>query len=215
MKKGVVITLPKFDDVTEYLHTFSKPIIDTCEQNDIKFRKIEKDNVTKKNVEREIKSYDYNCIIFNGHGSMDSICGHKNEVLIKSRKNEEILKNRVVYARACWASLELGSSYTDKGDDSCFIGYDLEFTFLYNPNWVTNPSKDNVAKIFFETSNRVPIGLIKGQTATQANENSKKSMLKAINRLLKNPEKDSQAMAQALWDNYSGQSLLGKENYLI
>lgn len=215
MKTGVILTLPKFDDVTEYLYVFSKPIIDACKKRSINVKKIEKEKVVKSNVENRILSYDYNFIIFNGHGSVNSIHGHKNEELIRRGKNEYILRNRVVYARACWASLELGPSINGPEDFGCFIGYDLEFGFWYDETRITTPTKDSIAKIFFSTSNLVPIGLIKGQTAKQANENSKKAMLKAINRLLSNPDADSQAAAQVLWDNYSGQTLIGNENYRL
>lgn len=216
MKKGVIITLPKWDDVTEYFYVFSKPIVDACKKYDVNIKKIEKLKVNRFNVENNILSYDYNFIIFNGHGSMESIHGHKNEMLIKKGTNEGILKNRAVYVRACWASLKLGPSINKKVKDyGCFIGYDLEFGFWYDKTRITTPSKDTVAKIFFDTSNLVPIGLIKGQTAGQAHENSKKAMLKAINRLLSNPDGDSQVSAQVLWDNYSGQELIGNSDYKI
>ncbi len=208
--------LPKFDDVTEYLYAFSKPIIIACQNNNVKVKKIEKEQVEKNNVESQILSYDYNFAIFNGHGSMESIHGHKNNELIRKGKNGNILKDRMVYARACWASLKLGRSINKEEKDSgCFIGYDLEFGFWYDETRITSPLKDSHAKIFFDTSNLVPIGLIKGQTASHANENSKKAMLKAINKLLSNPDGDSQAAAQILWDNYSGQTLIGNGKYKI
>ena len=216
MKKGVIITLPKFDDVTEYLYSFSKPIIALCKAKNVNVRPIKKEWVKKNVVESAISSYDYNFIIFNGHGDMDSIYGHKNEILIREGENENILKNRMVYARACWASLNLGSSYTKgKTNKSCFIGYNLEFSFLFDKTRTANPSKDKIAKIFFETSNIVPIDIIRGDTAMRANENSKKAMLKMMNRLLSKPDADSQAVAQVLWDNYSGQTFLGNKNYQI
>ena len=215
MKKGMLITLPKFDDVTEYLYTFSKPILAECKSRGVKLKIIEKEDVIKSSVESAIKSYDYNFVLFNGHGSMNMVCGHKNECLIKNGENEDILNGRVVYARACWASLELGPSCVKRSKDCCFIGYDLEFGFLYDETWIANPSKDNIARVFFETSNRVALGLIKGQTAKEANENSKRAMLKEIKKLLLNPSKDYQAMAQALWDNYSGQTILGNKDYRI
>jgi len=216
MKKGVVITLPKSDDVTEYFYFFSKPIIDACIKYDVDIRKIEKHKVNRVNVEKDILSYDHNFIIFNGHGSTNSIHGHGDEMLIKKGTNENILKNRIVYVRACWASLELGPSINKgKKDWGCFIGYDLEFGFWYDQTRIATPSKDTVAKVFFDTSNLIPIGLIKGQTAKQANENSKKAMLKSINKLLSKPDGDSQVSAQVLWDNYSGQVLIGNPDYKI
>ncbi|GBE20043.1 hypothetical protein BMS3Abin17_00775 [archaeon BMS3Abin17] len=38
MEKGLLITLPRSDDATEYLSNFSKPIIDVCSKNSIKVK---------------------------------------------------------------------------------------------------------------------------------------------------------------------------------
>jgi len=84
--------------------------------------------------------------------------------------------------------------------------------FIINKNKITNPIKDNKAKIFFDTSDLVVLSLLKGHTVKDSNENSKKSMLKAINKNLLKEDKDSQAIAQTLWNNYSGQKAIGNIN---
>jgi len=40
MRKGILITLPKSDEVTEYLSVFSKPIIDVCSKKSIEIKSI-------------------------------------------------------------------------------------------------------------------------------------------------------------------------------
>lgn len=211
MKKGLLITLPQSDDVTEYLAVFSKPIIEECERKRIKFVEIKKENVTKEKVESLICSYDYKFIIFNGHGGINSITGHKNQELIKKGVNDKILCNRITYARSCWAAAGLGIACMQCNKEGCFIGYNIPFMFLIDITWATNPSKDKIAKIFFDTSNQVPISLIKGKTAEESNKNSKTAMLKAIKKSLLKGDNDSQSIAEILWNNYSGQTILGEK----
>ncbi len=212
MKKGILMTLPTSDDVTEYLSIFSKEIISECSGKQIKIKTIEKENVTRKNVENGIKKLDYKMVIFNGHGSPKTIQGHKNKDLIIVDKNDNLLKDRITYARTCWTIMELGKKCMKRSKKGCFIGYRIPFMFIIDKTRAANPIKDKKAKIFFDTSNLVPIGIIKGHTTGESNENSRKSMLKAINKFLVNVlkgDKDSEAIAQALWNNYSSQEIVG------
>ena len=47
MKKGLIITLPQSDDVTEYLAVFSKSITDECKNRSIKFHELKKEKANK------------------------------------------------------------------------------------------------------------------------------------------------------------------------
>jgi len=73
----------------------------------------------------------------------------------------------------------------------------------------TNPLRDNTAKLFLEPSNLVPISIIKGNSTSNANENSKRQLLKNIKKILRNLDSESFKIAEALWNNYEGQVLLG------
>jgi len=214
MKKGLIITLPQSDDVTEYLAVFSKSITDECEKRAIKFHELKREKANKKEFETSLKSYDYNFVILNGHGEENRITGHQNKTIIKKGENNHILNKRITYARSCWAAAGLGGCYS-RDKTSCFIGYNIPFMFLMDITRATNPIKDKIAEIFFETSNRLPIGIIKGQTTNQANSNSKKAMLKGIKKALSRGDKDSQAIAEILWNNYSGQVLLGNKEMTL
>lgn len=209
------MTLPTSDDVTEYLSIFSKQIVLECAKSNIEIKTIIKEKVTRKNVEKAIKKLDYKMLIFNGHGSLRTIQGHKNEDLIIVDENNDLLKNRITYARTCWAVMVLGEKSMKQSKEGCFIGYKIPFMFIIDKTWAGNPIKDKRAKIFFETSNLVPIGIIKGNTAKEANENSKKSMLKAINKLLMKRDRDSDVIAQTLWNNYVGQEIVGNSGEIL
>ncbi len=209
MEKGILITLPKSDDVTEYLSVFSEDIIINCQKKQIPIRLLRNKGVTKSNVEIMLKKLNYKMVIFNGHGSPNNIKGHKNEEIICVNKNDYLLKGRITYSRSCWSITGLGEKCVKRDKNGCFIGYKIPFMFIIDKTRITNPIKDKIAKVFFDTSNLVPIGLIKGHNTKESNDNSKRSMLKAINKALKKGDKDSEAIAETLWNNYVGQEILG------
>jgi len=190
MKKGLIITLPQSDDVTEYLAVFSKPIIEECKRRSIKFHELKKEKANKIEFESSLRGYDYNFVVLNGHGEENCVTGHQCKEIIVKGDNDALLSGRITYARSCWAAAGLGTCY-DSDEVGCFVGYNIPFMFLIDTTRETNPIKDKIAEVFFETSNRFPIGIIKGQTTKQANDNSKKSMLKEIKKALIKGDKDS------------------------
>jgi len=123
--------------------------------------------------------------------------------------NEDLLKNRITYARSCHAAKKLGLEVIKNSLSGCFIGYDRPFQFYINEEWIANPLKDNLARLFLEPANLVPISILKGNTAEVANENSKNNILKQINKILEQGSEGSFQVAGALWNNYFGQVLLG------
>ena len=210
MNTHIVITLPRWDDITEYLSAFSKEIIEICKQNQILITPLEKRRVTKEGFYSSIRK-NTKMFIFNGHGAPDCICGHKDEKIITLGINDELLKNKITYARSCWSFSKLGQVCKNKKEE-CFIGYTFPFQFIVEKRWISNPLKDNTAKVFFSSSNLVPIGLIKGKTAGESNNNSKRSILKAMNKILRKNEKSDRAILEALWSNYDSQKIIGNED---
>ena len=68
MKKGLIMTLPKWDNVTEYLSHFSKQIIEVADKNGISFKYLEEKDANRKNFEKVVNNLDYNFIVFYGPG---------------------------------------------------------------------------------------------------------------------------------------------------
>jgi len=212
MNKGIIITLPRWDNVTEYLSQFSSQIIEEADNHGVKCKSLEGKNVNKSNFEKILQGLDYNFVIFNGHGSPSSIKGHKNEVIIEVGNNDSLLKGRIVYARACEAGAELGKSCTENDSRGCFIGYNFPFVFWADKTWDSVPQKDETARLFLEPSNMVPISLIKGHTASEAHKTSKLHILKNLKKEIKKNTKDTPLIIEGLLNNYYGQVLLGNEN---
>jgi len=208
MERGIIITLPRYDEVTEYLSLYSYQIEDAANENGIEIKSLRNNEANKREFEKVINKLDYNMIIFNGHGSASSIEGNK-EIIIEMGINDSLIKDRIVYARSCHAALVLGKKCTENTREGCFVGYDRPFQFYVNIQWTGSPLKDNIARLFLEPSNLLPISMIKGNPAGSANENSKKSILKNIKKILRNNDEDSYKIAEALWNNHEGQIVLG------
>lgn len=182
MNKSILITLPRYDDVTEYLCQFSHPIIIEAEKRGISVKKLSDSLVNRQEFEKVLSKLNQKFVIFNGHGELGSIFGHRNSLLIKKGVNDEILKGRIIYSRSCESASLFDSFYSDSKEEGCLIGYEFPFMFYIDLKWSVNPLKDKVAELFFEPSNIIPISLIKGNTAKEAHEKSKKQILKILIR---------------------------------
>lgn len=211
MNKGMIITLPRYDYVTEYISQFSSEIIDEAKKKGINVKELKDEKANRKEFETVVKKLNYKLIVFNGHGSDKSIEG-QNGILVECKTNDFILKERITYARSCNAGKVLGKSCMKNNKNGCFLGYELPFMFYIDKNWISTPKRDNIAPLFLEPSNLVPISLIKGNSALYAHENSKKQILKNIRKILRKEDKESFLFAEALWNNYIGQVLIGNES---
>lgn len=209
MKAGLIIVLPRWDDVTEYLSQFSSFVIDEANNKSVPVKQINNEDANRKEFEKVIDKLNYNFVVFNGHGSDESIKGHKNEVIIKADDNEFKISGRIVYARACEAGKVLGKLYGKEGEKGCFIGYNAPFKFWADSSRAGNPLKDNTAKLFLEPSNLIPMSILKGHKTQEANENSKKQMLKNLKKIIRSNVQESFLLAEDLWNNYEGQVLYG------
>lgn len=210
----MIITLPESDNVTLYLSKFSKYVLEEANSQDVKVKPLVEDEANKKEFEKVLTKLDYNFIVFNGHGSYNEIYGHRNEPIIVLGDNETILSDRIVYARACNAGAELGEKMVI-GNNGCFIGYSTNFTFWASKSWDSVPLKDETAKLFLEPSNMVPISILKGHSAGEADKIAKDHMKKNIKKVLRNPTDESFWLASALWSNLNGQVIHGNDNATI
>ena len=175
----MLITRPNYDITTSYLFEWSKKIIKTAEKKGIKCIDLKDDRTNKKEFENLIKKSDPNLVVFNGHGNDDRILGQDGKSLIKYRENHELLGSKIVYARSCKSAKKLGKECVKSGT-KVYIGYDEDFIFSFNKSKTTNPLKDDMAKPFFESSNIIPISIIKGNTVRESIYKSQKTFEKWI-----------------------------------
>ena len=210
----VLITRPEFDVPTFYLSKWSKYIIKECRSKGTELLDLSKSRSNREEVESMIESHQPNLLVFNGHGDENTIFGHKNKPII-DEKNLGILKEKIVYTIACKAAKNLGKIAVKNGT-KCFIGYSEKFTFIRNPEMVSRPLKDGYAKPFFMSTNKIPISLIKGNTAGESIDRAKNEFRKWMIRIRAEdqiPENDW-ILRALLWD-ISSLTLLGEKNYTI
>jgi hypothetical protein len=132
---------------------------------------------------------------------MVSVTGHDNEVLICSQ-NANLLKDCMVYIRACSAGKILGPEIIKSGAKS-FIGYKEPFLFYCKEEFLHKPLEDDYAKPFFETSNQVGLSLLKGKSAKEANNDSLKIYRKMISNLLTSKSENSFLIPHLLWNMHN------------
>lgn len=73
MNKGMIITLPNWDNVTEYLSQYSYEIIEEASKDDVKWKAIKGNDVTRDNFEKILKNLNFNFIeglLYNYYGQV-------------------------------------------------------------------------------------------------------------------------------------------------
>jgi len=184
MNRILLTSRPKYDDGTEYLAYYASLIIKKAQSLGIKTKDFEGRSVTPENITKFIQKKNPRLVFINGHGNETTLEGDKGKVLFSINKNLGLLKNRIIYARACNAGISLGKEVV-KQSSGCFIGYISPFSFWIDETMSTKPSSDKIAALFLEPSNEVMNSLIKGNKGKIANEKSKRMMVKNMKKFLR------------------------------
>ncbi|MDO8538596.1 MAG: hypothetical protein Q7S21_06965 [archaeon] len=206
----IFVTRPEHDDMTFYLSTWIKLAMDFAESKGFKVIDFSKDRAIEKEVTKFLEKNNPKFVIFNGHGNDETIMGQKFETLIKSGKNEKLLKEKIVYAIACSAAAKLGNDCIKEGTTT-FIGYDGLFSIIIENRHSSNPLKDEFVKPFFEASNELIKSIIKGNTTETAFLSSQRVFDEWIRKLQLTgvtPE-SSYMLRELIWDKIH-QKILGK-----
>ena len=153
--------------------------------------------------------------MFNGHGDDNIICGFKDEPLIETGKNDELLKGKIIYSLSCSSARKLGESSVNKGADA-FVGYRNSFMLFTDADSEAAPLKDSIAASFLKPSNKLSISLLKGNTAQEASNKSKEEFRKEIKKFLSSKAIDgSGRIASALFWDMSSQAVIGNQEARI
>jgi hypothetical protein len=214
MTNLLLVTRPKYDDGTEYLSAYALEILKRAKLLNIDFKDFEGKNVTKREIEKYIKSKNPQLLFLNGHGDVsgNEIYGHNNQVIF-SLSNVNLLKKRITYARACFAAISLGQEAV-RDNSGCFIGYRFPFSFFIDDRWSTKPLNDKLAALYLNPSNELVLSLLNGKTVNEADKKSKKMMIRNMKEILameSRKEPGATRMLEILWGNYEGQIVLGNK----
>jgi hypothetical protein len=198
MSKILLITRPRHDPTTHYLFYWAKIIIDLAKKKGFKILDLKKKRATKKEF-TSIMPRKQSCFVFlNGHGDVDRVEGHDDEILVRVGENEELLEFKIVYALSCKSGKELGVASIEKGGEA-YIGYDDDFIFWHDPDKTARPLADTTAGLFLEPSNYVATSLLKGHTVKDSCNRSKGLFMRNIHKLLTS-RSSSEFVPYLLWD---------------
>ena len=211
MDEILLVTRPKYDDATEYLSYYASLILKEADKLSIINKDFSGKEATNNNISKFIEKKNPKLVFVNGHGDSSSLEGDEGEIIFSIEINMHLLKNKLLYARACHAGLIFGKEMV-KDNNGCFIGYKTPFTFWSDGRYSATPAKDKLASLFLMPSNEIISSLIKGNSAELSNEKSKKMMIENMKKILKMEEKNepgAMGWLGALWNNYQGQVIHG------
>lgn len=209
MKKTMLITRPEHDDTTHYLSSWSKEAIIIAQKKGILVLDLHREKANKKITVSMLSKQNPTLIVFNGHGTEAVVCGHNKEPLLIAEKNEQLLKDKIVYAISCKSAKELGPKSVQSGAKA-YIGYNDDFIFFYDPKKITYPLEDETAKLFLEPSYELIISLIKGNAVEESCKRSKRLFEDNIRKLLSSKATEEEtSMARYLWWDSIHQDFLG------
>jgi hypothetical protein len=195
-----VITIPTYDDTTEYLATWCDEVIEFAKAKRFKVFPLRDETAVRAEFEKRLKKHNPRFVMLNGHGNVDCVTGHNCEILLKSGENDDLMKNRIVYALSCWALSGLGKECAKSGTDA-FIGYFLPFMFCFDPSRSATPAKDSIANSFRDASNAIPKALLKGNSVSEALFRSRTELNKQMERWNLDSSPDAEWVVSALMNN--------------
>ena len=203
---AVLITRPNDDPILNFLYFWTEEIIKEAKERGYNLLDLKGSKSNRKDLESYINKSNPSFILFNGHGTRRSIYGQNTEPIIELSVNDNILTDRIIYARSCDSAAELGVKCKAK----VFIGYYWNFVFYFDRSNISRPMKDKLAGRFLKPSNLIGITLLKGKTANEANSRSKNLMLKNYFEMVSSKGSyEEQKVASFLWGNIAGQRLYG------
>lgn len=194
-----LITRPEHDDTTHYLSYWSRENIGIAESNGFKVIDLHREKAKKEEFENKVRNLNPKLIMLNGHGSEDSVTGHKNQVLVKAGENEDLLKDRVVYALSCKSAKVLGPKSIQAGALN-YTGFEDDFIFIYDPTLFSRPLIDKTAELFLMPSNIFVSSLLKGNDIAESFKRAQGAMQKNLYRAMSSAGQDS-SLSRFLWWN--------------
>ncbi len=179
MAKRLLITRPKHDISTSYLHSFAKDIIKIVKATrDIHVTDLEGDQATRNKMEKSLVEDNPRLVFLNGHGNRITVCGHRDEAVL-DKENIILTKDKIVYALACDCLEELGVIAIEKGTVA-FIGYKARFMIVTDPSRNNTPDKDKSVLPFKRASFALINALVFGKTVSKAIDVTKREYEHAI-----------------------------------
>lgn len=170
---NILVTRPRYDLPTTYLHFFSGELIKLLEGvGEYNIINLHEDRALRKNFEKVINKKKPRLMILNGHGSKNAVYGHKEPIL--DERNIHLLESSIVYAVACDSAYNLGDIAIEKGKADSYIGYESHFMVIIDKSKTTTLHKDKNIKPFQSVYMHLILQIISGLTVGESVDRTKK-----------------------------------------
>ena len=195
----LLLTRPRYDTPTHYLFYWAGLLIDEAKKNSVKVIDLDKSKATKKKLHSYLAKQPIDTVILNGHGNQIAVAGENNEIILSAGDGTKLLKNKIIFVRACDAGMILGKEIMQQGARG-FIGYVQPFIFPSDKDYFRKPLEDELAAPVLECSNQIGTSLIKGRSAVEAHKVSMDKYAKAIDKYSSSEAKNSFLLPILLWN---------------
>lgn len=209
MSRTLLLTNSGYDIATSYLDCWHEKLVEVARKRaDTCVLELRGEDFNRENFTRIIEREQPHFIIFNGHGSEDSLHGHNRELLIKVDDNEYLFNNRIVHTLACKSGVVLGPRLIDIGAIA-YIGYIKDWE-MWNQGKDTPEGRRNdwLANLFLEPAFAAVISIIEGSTVEEAFKWSQQVYSKNLALLIQDPS--NSVYAASLFSNLRSQICLGE-----
>ena len=195
----LLLTRPRYDTPTYYLFYWAGLLIDEAKKNSVKVIDLDRSKAKKKKLHSYLAKQPIDTVILNGHGNQKAVAGEDNEIILSTGNGTKLLKNKIIFVRACDAGTILGKEIMQQGARG-FIGYVQPFIFPSDKDSFSKPLEDELAAPVLECSNQVGTSLIKGKSAVEAHKDSLDKYTKAIDKYSSSEAKNSFLLPILLWN---------------
>lgn len=211
----MLVTQPESDYTTRYISCWAEKVILFSEKKRLKTVTLKRKRANRKEFTSVLKKTDYRLLFLNGHGSETAVFGGDNKPILEIGKNEELTKEKIVYALSCRSAKVLGKQCVKKSADA-YLGYDEDFIFAYDQMRRTKPASDKTAALFLDPSNILVISLIKGHNCQRSHKNSQNAFKRTIFKILSSQSKKEERsyLRYLTWD-MNHQVRLGKKEVTL
>lgn len=210
MSRILLVSNAHHDAPTKYLTSWFDKIVEVAKnQSDVKIVELKKEQANKKELVDMIEKENPQLVIFNGHGSYDSIGGFNREILIKCDDNEQVLSGKIVHALACRCAKVLGNKCITLGTH-CFIGYKEDFQL-----WTESKDSkeehlaDKTAGLFLDPAYEAIIAIIEGQKTGEAFTRSQNMYRQKLSESIANGQQET--VLASIFHNMQHQVCLGDQ----
>jgi len=107
------------------MYEWSTPVIELADRKGITIDFIGPE-VRRTEIDSRMVKLDPDFVFLNGHGDCETFYGYENEPAIDS-SNVHVLKDKIVFSRACNCADSLGEEAVKDQGCTAFIGYKYEF----------------------------------------------------------------------------------------